>query len=269
MKGWVEEPSGRNVLTELLLQLADDDFILAYRGSEWLGLAPHVEEDVAFSSINQDTMGHAVMYYRLLEELGVGEANELSHGRSPEAFRNAVLLEEKNGPGEYSEEPHYDWAFTVVRHYFYDINKNIRLASLARSSYSPLSEVARKIAVEQTYHIMHWDVWFRQLMQSTAEARQRMEKAIARVWRDLGGIVTLGPYGEEMTRLGLIEDEQTLQKRFLQEIKKVFNKVNYEMKEKPGMERGDGRAGVHTQDLREALAILSEVYLSDPEVVKW
>lgn len=51
-------------LTSLLYQLADDDFILAYRGSEWLGLAPHIEEDVAFSSISQDTMGHAAMFYR-------------------------------------------------------------------------------------------------------------------------------------------------------------------------------------------------------------
>ncbi|WP_420812925.1 Phenylacetic acid catabolic protein, partial [Peribacillus acanthi] len=64
------EQTNKLPLIELLYQLADDDFILAYRGSEWLGLAPHIEEDVAYSSINQDTMGHAVMFYRLLEELG-------------------------------------------------------------------------------------------------------------------------------------------------------------------------------------------------------
>lgn len=62
----------KEALLSLLYQLADDDFILAYRGSEWLGLAPHIEEDVAFSSINQDTMGHATMFYHLLEELGKG-----------------------------------------------------------------------------------------------------------------------------------------------------------------------------------------------------
>ena len=45
-------------------------FCIAYRGSEWLGLAPHIEEDVASSSISQDSMGHAAMYYQMLEEFG-------------------------------------------------------------------------------------------------------------------------------------------------------------------------------------------------------
>ena len=64
------DPAYKSALIALLYQLADDDFLIAYRGSEWLGLAPHIEEDVAFSSISQDTMGHAAMFYQLLEELG-------------------------------------------------------------------------------------------------------------------------------------------------------------------------------------------------------
>ncbi len=108
-------PDGQEALVELLFQLADDDFLFAYRGSEWLGLAPHIEEDIAFSSISQDTMGHAAMYYQLLEDLGCGSADELAHARPASARRNAVLLERANGPGHYLREPRYDWAFTVVR----------------------------------------------------------------------------------------------------------------------------------------------------------
>ena len=65
-------------IINLLFQLADDDFLYAYRGSEWLGLAPHIEEDVASSSISQDSMGHAAMFYKLLEELGEGNADAFS-----------------------------------------------------------------------------------------------------------------------------------------------------------------------------------------------
>ena len=43
---------------ELLLELADDELILGWRNSEWTGIAPFLEEDVAFSSIAQKT-GHA------------------------------------------------------------------------------------------------------------------------------------------------------------------------------------------------------------------
>ena len=67
----------KEAITSLLFQLADDDFLYAFRGSEWLGLAPHIEEDVASSSISQDSMGHAAMYYKLLEDLGVGKADDL------------------------------------------------------------------------------------------------------------------------------------------------------------------------------------------------
>src|SRR5699024_7579107 len=117
-------------IAELIYQLADDNFIHAYRGSEWLGLAPHIEEDVAYSSINQDTMGHAAMYYELLEALGEGPLNDISHSRSAEDFRNAVILEEVNGTGTYLDQPKYDWAFTVVRQLFFSVLKQIRLESL-------------------------------------------------------------------------------------------------------------------------------------------
>ena len=108
-----------SAIKELLLQLADDDFIHSYRGSEWLGLAPHIEEDIASSSISQDTMGHAAMFYQLLEELGEGDANQLAHDRPANERRNAIILELVNGPGYYMEQPDYDWAFAVVRNYFY------------------------------------------------------------------------------------------------------------------------------------------------------
>ena len=71
-------PEYKKALIELLFQLADDDFLFAYRGSEWLGLAPHIEEDVASSSISQDSMGHVAIFYKLLEELGAGKADGFS-----------------------------------------------------------------------------------------------------------------------------------------------------------------------------------------------
>ena len=39
---------------ELLLPIADDELILGWRNSEWTGIAPFLEEDVAFSSIAQN-----------------------------------------------------------------------------------------------------------------------------------------------------------------------------------------------------------------------
>nr|WP_249414065.1 1,2-phenylacetyl-CoA epoxidase subunit PaaC [Alteribacter keqinensis] len=252
----------------LLYQLADDDFMIAYRGSEWLGLAPHIEEDVAFSSISQDTMGHAVMYYQLLEELGEGKADDISHLRNPVEYRNAIILEEKNGTGTYLEKPDYDWAFAVVRNLFYDYAKTIRLQSLKDSSYKPLAHIARRVIGEEYYHLMHWELWFKQLMQSTPEARQRMEAAIERVWDEFDGVLTLGPEGEAMNEYSLISSEQNLRDRWVEKVQHILSEVDYKIERKPGMKSGNGRMGEHTEDLNQALSILSEVYRTDP-VTSW
>jgi ring-1,2-phenylacetyl-CoA epoxidase subunit PaaC len=70
-------------VTELLLELADDELILGWRDSEWTGIAPFLEEDVAFSSIAQNEVGHARAAYELVaRELGT-TADELAFDREP------------------------------------------------------------------------------------------------------------------------------------------------------------------------------------------
>jgi ring-1,2-phenylacetyl-CoA epoxidase subunit PaaC len=261
----IQHPEYKEALVELLFQLADDDFIIAYRGSEWLGLAPHIEEDVAFSSISQDTMGHAAMYYQVLEDIGIGKANDLAHGRKASERRNAILLEEVNGPGHYLHEPRYDWAFTVVRNYFYTQAKKVRIDSLKNCSYVPLAQVALKVNMELYYHLMHWKTWFIQLVNAKGEARERMKNAMAKVFDDFGGVLTLGAKGNKMVEFELIESEEMLQQRWIQAMKPVFEQADLHLPNKFGMKRGNGRNGEHTADLDEAIATLSEVYHFDTQ----
>ncbi len=55
----------RGALAELLLTMADDEFVCGFRDSEWTGIAPLLEEDVAFSSLAQDEIGHARVWYEM------------------------------------------------------------------------------------------------------------------------------------------------------------------------------------------------------------
>lgn len=252
------------VIKELLFQLADDDFIHSFRGSEWLGLAPHIEEDVASSSIAQDTMGHAAMFYQLLEELGEGSADQLAHDRPATERRNAVILELANGPGYYMEEPDYDWAFAVVRNYFYTQAKMMKVQSLHSSSYKPLAEVATKVQMELYYHLMHWKTWFVQLLGSGhEEAVSRMKAAIERTLQDFQGVFSLGENGSEIVEQGLIESEETLLNKWIQAVAPVLESVGLQGVVEAGMAQGDGRNGEHTEDLVKALETLCEVYESD------
>jgi 1,2-phenylacetyl-CoA epoxidase catalytic subunit len=67
---------------QTLLAIADDELVLGWRDSEWTGIAPVLEEDVAFSSIAQNEIGHARAIYQLLSD----DADALAFDRSPNEY---------------------------------------------------------------------------------------------------------------------------------------------------------------------------------------
>src|SRR2546421_12169773 len=89
----------------LLLALADDELILGHRHSEWTGWAPHIEEDLAFSSIAQDEMAHARLLFGLAKDMTGLDQDQLALGRQPNEYLNAVPCERNNR----------DWGFTIAR----------------------------------------------------------------------------------------------------------------------------------------------------------
>jgi ring-1,2-phenylacetyl-CoA epoxidase subunit PaaC len=256
--------SYKNALVSLLYHSADDNFIMGYRGSEWLGLAPQLEADVAFCSIAQDQMGHAALFYSLLEDLGEGKADDLAHLRDSSAFQNAVLIERPNGTGDYIVNPQYDWAYAVVRQYFYDMFALIRVSSLKQSSYVPLAQAAAKVSREKYYHKLHGETWFKQMATTTDLARAKLVEAIGKVWEDLGGLFQLGEHAQELPQFGLIESEELLRQRFIDQAKVAFAEVNIAWPGDPRAPKLNGRIGEHTEDLSTALANISEVYRQNP-----
>ncbi|KGX86892.1 1,2-phenylacetyl-CoA epoxidase subunit PaaC [Pontibacillus litoralis] len=257
-------PAYQDALVDLLYQLADDDFIVAYRGSEWLGLAPHIEEDVAFSSISQDTMGHATMLYELLESIGEGDANALAHARKADERKNAILLEMVNGSGTYLQEPKYDWAFAVVRHYCYTLAKTIKMKSLQQSSFEPLAQLAVKINMELHYHLLHWKTWFTQLMKIPGESQERMVAAWDRVMKDMKGVLALGSYEEDLVKYNVMTNETQLMHSWMQEMQSLISNYHLPIEVRLKMNSGNGRLGEHSKDLEDALNTLSSVYRIDP-----
>jgi len=154
----------RDALAAYLLAWADDELILGHHDSEWTGVAPQIEEDVAFSSIAQDEIGHAALIYRLVARLTGDDADRLALRRPAEEYRHVPLLERPNG----------DWAFTIARHFFYDLADGYRTDALGDSSYPPLAGAARKMAREEHYHAMHDEAWWERLSSGTAESRARL-----------------------------------------------------------------------------------------------
>ncbi|MDD1502444.1 phenylacetate-CoA oxygenase subunit PaaC [Lysinibacillus sp. CNPSo 3705] len=256
------KPEYKKAVLAVLYQLADDDYLFSYRGSEWLGLAPHIEEDVAFSSITQDTMGHAKLYYTLLEELGEGAADSLAQLRSKEERFNSLLVERPNGEGYYKDAPNYDWGYAVARNFVYTTVKKAKIDALKASSYTPLKEVAVKISTELYYHQMHWTTWFTQLCTATEESRSRMMKALQEVIKDSGDLLSLGSTAAHITAYELIESEAVIKERWLAIVTPTFEAVEIAIPVLPEPII-NGRNGQHTDDLTSAIETMSEVYRSD------
>ena len=138
----------------LLLPIADDELILGWRNSEWTGIAPFLEEDVAFSSIAQGEIGHARALYQLAaEELGT-TADELAFDRSPDEYRCSRLVELRLAD---------DWAATIARHVLYERADARRLEALKASGDPAVAGLAAKIDREETYHRLHAEMWFERL----------------------------------------------------------------------------------------------------------
>lgn len=255
-------PEFKKAVITLLYQLADDDYLFSYRGSEWLGLAPHIEEDVAFSSITQDTMGHAKLYYTLLEELGEGHSDSLAQLRPIEERCNSLLIERPNGEGYYKEAPNYDWGYAIARNFVYTTAKKAKIDALKASSYGPIQEIAVKISAELYYHQMHWTTWFTQLFIATEESRSRMITALQEVIKDAGDLFSFGEVAPHIATFKLIESEEALKERWLEIVSPTFEIIKMAIPVLP-IPLMNGRNSQHTDDLTSAIETMSEVYRSN------
>ncbi|HEX5578352.1 MAG TPA: 1,2-phenylacetyl-CoA epoxidase subunit PaaC [Candidatus Limnocylindria bacterium] len=225
-------PQTREALAELLLTLADDEFVLGFWDSEWTGIAPMLEEDVAMSSISQDEIGHARAWYELLASLTDDDADRIAFGREPDAYRHAALM----------NHPRTDWAFTVARRYLYEHADAVRLETLMRSSYAPVAELAAKMRREETYHLLHFDAWLKRLGEAGGEARERLVAAVDRLWTDAQAVFAPLAGETALVEAGILpESMSALRAAWLQRVTAGLAAVGLAAPDAPGLPAGDGR----------------------------
>lgn len=177
----------RAALADLLLSMADDEFVIGFIDSEWTGIAPILEEDVAMSSISQDELGHARALYELLAELldDGRDADAIAFDREPDEYRHARLLDHGRG----------DWADTIARRFLYDAADAERLETIG-DGWAPLAELVAKIRREERYHRMHAEAWINRLAGAGGDARARLVAALAAAGSEAATVLAT-PDGED------------------------------------------------------------------------
>jgi ring-1,2-phenylacetyl-CoA epoxidase subunit PaaC len=157
-----------------LQTLADGCLVLSHRLSEWMSLAPTMEEDVALGNIALDLLGQA---RGLLQQLG--NEDELAYFREAQQYRNPLICELPNG----------DFAHTMLRQLFVDCwlaEVWPRLASTTDDA--EVRGVAEKAMKENAYHLRHSSAWVVRLGDGTDESHQRMLDALEALWPYRGEI---------------------------------------------------------------------------------
>ena len=171
-------------MNELLLGLADDELVLGWRDSEWTGIAPVLEEDVAFSSIAQNEIGHARAVYELLTD----DADALAFDRALDEYRCAPLVELRL----------LDWAHAIARRWLYEAADEIRIGVLMGDDDAKVASLAAKINREEAYHRMHAEMWHERLRDEP-----RFRDAIAELWPYALGVLPKEQRAALAQRVGL------------------------------------------------------------------
>jgi ring-1,2-phenylacetyl-CoA epoxidase subunit PaaC len=222
----------RDALAELLLAMADDEFVLGFWDSEWTGIAPILEEDVAMSSVSQDEIGHAKALYELLAELSGEDADRIAFGRPADGYRHAALM----------NHARTDWAFSIARRFLYEHADAVRLESLAASAYQPLADLVVKMRREETYHILHFDLWLRRLAEGGEESRNRLAEAIERLWGDAQAVFAPMAGEETLVAAGILpETLETLRSRWLERISALLEAAHLPVPSSTDRPIADGR----------------------------
>ena len=170
-------------LVDYLLRQGDSCLVLGHRLSEWCGHAPVLEEDIALANVALDLIGQARFWLDLAGEVeGAGrDADKLAYLRDANAYRNHLLVEQKNG----------DFAVTMTRQFLFDASHYLFLTELQKSSGQRVVDIAMKAVKEVAYHHERSRDWVIRLGDGTEESHRRTRRAVELLWPFTGELFAM------------------------------------------------------------------------------
>ena len=244
-------PDLRAALSHKLTALGDDELLLAHRNSEWTGHAPILEEDIALANLAQDELGHAGLWYGLLQELSGDNPDRLVYFRSAPQYRNAQLLELPRG----------DWALTMLRQYLFDAYEHVYLAALGDSRYTPLTDVTDKMRKEELFHLRHSHTWVERLGLGTPESNRRLQTALGTLWPHAQQLFIPLPDEHVLVEAGILPELRSLKPAWLRHVSLHLQECKLTLPQERG---GVTSRAEHTPHLVQLLENLQGVARLEP-----
>lgn len=137
---------------EHLLAFADDEHMIGARHTNWIGLGPFLEEDLAFCSIAQDEIGHAIGLYEIL----LTDDSAGSSGVATDLDAFAMLRDAADYRSCWlAEADCSDWSDSLVRHWLYDRAEALRWGALTECPAENVAALANRALREESFHLTH------------------------------------------------------------------------------------------------------------------
>ncbi len=264
-------------LFQYTLHLADDALILGQRNAEWTGHGPVLEQDIAITNIALDCLGQARPLYQFAAEQyeAFSEADkasvdaliprtwksfgrelledDLAFLRDEHQYRNHLLVELPRG----------DWAYTVLRQFFFSAYQHLLYTELLKHEAEALRGVAEKAVKEVAYHLRWSAEWVIRLGDGTEESHQRIRTAFTELWPFTGELFqTLN----DEVEAGM--DVASLKTAWYQKLTEVLTEARL-LEEgrsltEPTWFQSGGKEGRHTEYLGFLLAEMQHLQRSIP-----
>ena len=236
--------------------------LLAQRNSEWTGHGPVLEQDIAITNIALDLLGQARNFYQYAANLyNESSADEKA---APEKYIPRLWqtfnreLQEDDLPYLREEQqclnvllaelPRGDWAFTVLRQFFFSAWQHFLYEELQKSEDKQLAAIAEKSSKEVAYHLRWSGEWVIRLGDGTEESNRRIKAALSELWMFTGELFQPAEYEK-----GNAVSPESLKVKWLQKVEAVFEEAGLEVPKQSWTQSG-GKEGRHTEHLGYLLA---------------
>ncbi|MFD3189871.1 1,2-phenylacetyl-CoA epoxidase subunit PaaC [Sedimentitalea sp. HM32M-2] len=234
-----------DALFEFLCRMGDNTLVLGHRVSEWCGVSPVLEEDIALANTALDLIGQTQMWLGLAGEIeGAGRsADDLAMLRDAWDFRNVLLVEQPNG----------DFGQTMMRQFLFDAWHVAMLTALTESADPRVAEIAAKAVKEARYHVERSGDTVIGLGDGTSESHARMQAALDLLWPYVGEMFLADSVDAAMAAAGIAPDPAGLRAGFDAHVGQVMAAATLSLPESDFAHKG-GKDGVrHSEHLGHML----------------
>lgn len=256
-----------NALFEFVLRQGDNALILGHRVSEWCGMGPALEEDIALANTALDLIGQAQMWLALAGETeGAGRtADDLAFHREAYDFRNLLLVERPNG----------DFGQTMMRQFLFDTYHLLLLdrlgsvtpAQAEQAGDTRVRDIALKAVKEVTYHAERSADLVIRLGDGSEESHRRMQAALDDLWPYTGEMLHVDDVDLALANAGVLADPAALVPEWTQRVRAVLEDATLVIPESDFAHCGGKDGRMHSEHLGHLLAVMQSLPRSHPEAV--